>query len=480
MHWLCLHFPDLPLEIFTFEEQEDGQVSPRAIVTGSSRHQWIFTCNDAARALGIVPGMGLGAAHALSDIEIFERNSQAESAALERLAVWSGQFTSMIHIAPPASLLLEVGGSLALFGGLEALCTKIATGVAGLDYCISLASAPTPLAASWLAKSGKSVHVFGEEQLSAELADLDLSLLESGSKPLASLRGMGVHQIGQLQRLPRDGLARRINPYILQQLDQALGRRADPRSYFELPPRFISRVELPYEVIKTEALLFVARRQLLELIGFLRAHVSGVQRLEWQFIHRDGEASNLSVGLQSPRSELNHLLMLLRERLENFTLPAPVEVLVLEVEDILQVNELNQDLFYPEKINQGDGSTLIERLRARLGADAITGVCLVAEHRPEYAWRTCMPGELGPQMDVNNRPLWLIPHPVPLETVDGKPHLHGHLKFASQVERIEAGWWDGHDVERDYFIASNVYGSHYWIFRDLGSRQRWFLHGVFE
>ena len=207
MHWLCLHFPDLPLEIFTFEEQGDGQVSPRAIVTGSSRHQWIFNCNDAARALGIVPGMGLGAAHALSDIEIFERNSQAESAALERLAVWSGQFTSMIHIAPPASLLLEVGGSLALFGGLEALCTKIAAGVAALDYCISLASAPTPLAASWLAKSGKSVHVFGEEQLSAELADLDLSLLESGSKPLASLRGMGVHQIGQLQRLPRDGLA---------------------------------------------------------------------------------------------------------------------------------------------------------------------------------------------------------------------------------------------------------------------------------
>jgi protein ImuB len=486
MHWLCLHFPDLPLEVFTFEDRPfedrtlEDRIRPRAITTGTSRAQWILSCNSAARVLGIVPGMRLGAAHALADIEVFPRKPEAELAALERLGVWSAQFTSMIHIAPPANLLLEIGASLTLFGGIEALCAKIKAGIAKLDYRASLASAPTPLAAEWLAISGKSVHIFDKQKLPGALAGLDLALLEPGKKALASLHGMGLHQVGELQRLPRDGLARRISPKILALLDQALGHRADPRSFFELPAKFVSRVELPYEVANTEALLFVARRQLLELIGFLRARVSGVQRLEWQLIHSDVKASNLSVGLLSPSSDLNHLLMLLREQLQNFSLPAPVEVLVLEVEDILLTSGSTQDLFYPDKGNEGDGAVLVERLRARLGADAITGVCLVAEHRPEYAWRTCTPGELGPQLDVNRRPLWLLPHPVPLEIVDGKPYLHGRLKMASQAERIEAGWWDGNDVERDYFIASNTHGSHYWIFRDLSNLERWFLHGVFE
>jgi protein ImuB len=46
-------------------------------------------------------------------------------------------------------------------------------------------------------------------------------------------------------------------------------------------------------------------------------------------------------------------------------------------------------------------------------------------------------------------------------------------------ERIESGWWDDDNVRRDYFIARSPQGARLWIYRELGSGRRWFLHGVF-
>lgn len=475
MLWLCLHFPHLALEVFSPETD-----NPYAVSSGSERERWIYVCNTAAKALGVLPGMQLGAAHALADISILERDESMEIAALERLAAWSGQYTSIISVVPPASLLLEIAGSLHLFGGIEALCNEIRAGVAALEHQLRMASAPTPLASIWLAHTGREVHVRQRSSLAGQLANLPVAVTEPGVKALRSLTGMGVKKIGDLQRLPRDGFARRIAPELLCKLDQALGRQPDPRPHFELPPRFVSRIELPYAAQSTEALLFIGRRQLLELIGFLRARISGAQCLEWQLFHRTHKPSRLSVGLVTPSSELEHLLSLFRERLETLSLPEPVEALLLEVEDILQLSDRGRDLFAPRKTVDGEGISFIERLRARLGKEAITGLCLVSDHRPEHAWRACSPGNRSPEISFARRPLWLMKCPMRLDIVNSRPYLEGPLLLARQRERIEAGWWDGADVARDYFIARNPHGSQFWVYRELRKPGDWFLHGVFE
>ena len=46
-------------------------------------------------------------------------------------------------------------------------------------------------------------------------------------------------------------------------------------------------------------------------------------------------------------------------------------------------------------------------------------------------------------------------------------------------ERIESGWWDGGDVQRDYYIARRADGARLWIYRECGGARRWFLHGIF-
>jgi len=76
--------------------------------------------------------------------------------------------------------------------------------------------------------------------------------------------------------------------------------------------------------------------------------------------------------------------------------------------------------------------------------------------------------------------LWLLPVPRKLQTRQGQPQLQGRLQLQSGCERIESGWWDGQDLARDYYIATNPAGSSYWIYRELTGERDWYLQGVFE
>jgi protein ImuB len=63
--------------------------------------------------------------------------------------------------------------------------------------------------------------------------------------------------------------------------------------------------------------------------------------------------------------------------------------------------------------------------------------------------------------------------------MQGQPWLQGELCLRAGPERIESGWWDGQDITRDYFVAENLKGSRFWIFRERREKDSWFLHGIF-
>jgi protein ImuB len=81
-------------------------------------------------------------------------------------------------------------------------------------------------------------------------------------------------------------------------------------------------------------------------------------------------------------------------------------------------------------------------------------------------------------MAVRSRPVWLLTAPELLGMVAGRPAWHGVLSLLCGPERIESGWWDGGDVRRDYYRASNPRGAMLWVYQDLRS-QAWYLQGVF-
>ena len=423
--------------------------------------------------------MPVAAARALlQDLIVYPRDYAAEHKALQHLAAWAYQFSSQVSLYPPFALLLEVRGSLTLFGGYAALLERIREGLESLGYGTQIAGAPTPLAAYSLACCNHEQHVTDKSRLADVLASLPLSVLDWDQVLLDRLQGMGVRRLADLLRLPRDGLARRLGADSLLYLDRLLGRCADPQTLYKPPDRFRHRLQLPAEVEQAGALLFALQRLVLELCGWLQGQGAAVQELDIRLWHREQRQTRLKIGVHQKSRDAQQLIALLRERLERLQLAQAVIEIELRADRLLTLDAQSLDLF-GENLEQGQVD-LLDRLRARLGDAAVNGLSTVAEHRPEYAWSYSEPGHSEQLVNGRQRPLWLLPVPRQLKTQDNWPCLQGRLELQHSRERIESGWWDEQDILRDYFIARSSSGSRYWIYRELTGERRWFLQGIFE
>jgi len=542
MLWACLLLPSLPLDIFARAQSPADAAKPFAVATGG-RTPRIVCANTGARGAGIRAGQLVSASLALApDLVLHERDPHAEAAALAAVATWATQFTPAVALAPPDAVLAEIGGSLRLFGGMPPLTARLSRGVHDLGYAAQVALAPTPAAALLLARagidgtasqrrfSGKSpenagaawrdgaipdLAGFGKTGTVPEvLAPLPLALLDADPDVVATLAAAGVTTFGQACALPRAALARRVGADFVALLDRVRGRVPDPRPPFVPPPRYTGKIDLPAPVESAEALGFAVNRLVHELAGWLVGRGLGVVEMSLALAHeryvgvKTGvRATTVGFALAAPAREPAHLVAVLRERLARVALPAPVEAVTLASKATAPLAGRNLGLL------PGDDAAatvpLLDRLRARLGEDAVTLVAPHAEHRPERAWRNVptdaaepvsagraspLPPDAGPKPDPRRaprpdprqsyplaaapRPVWLLPEPEPL----------GHLLEAQPwvlrdgPERIESGWWDGADVRRDYFVAENPRGETVWIYRDHRygiDDGEWFLQGIF-
>lgn len=492
MLWLALHFPQLPLEVF----QRASALPGINVVSSGGSQPRVLIASAAAIQHGIHPGMSFSAAYALApELNVLERNERLETQTLESLALWAEQFTPTIAIAHPQtsntktplpadSLLLEIGGCLKLFGGLEALTQKVIEQISALGFDTVCAVAPTPSGALLLARSGLELHLTTLAQLREQLIRLPIENLDAPAATLTTLSRLGVRTVGECLQLPRDGLARRFDQTLLDDLDRALGHLPDPRAPFIPPPRFASRLVPPVPIPDVEALLFGVKRLINECTGFLTGRQAGATRLLLKLEHEDYPITQVRIELSMPTRDAAHLTVLARERLSRITLPQAVEAFSLELEESMQLAPSNFSFFTPREATTENRIALVERLRARLGSEAVHGLALVPAHRPELAFKETEPGTQNVTAPHAPRPLWLLPTPRPLLKDDHGPRLDGPLKLLSGPERIESGWWDDGDVQRDYFVAANPEGARFWIYRDYDpaasmAQAQWFLHGVF-
>jgi len=279
----------------------------------------------------------------------------------------------------------------------------------------------------------------------------------------------------------------------VQDLDIALARQPAPRRAFVPRERFRERCDFESE-IETAAYLEKALEPLVERCAqFLRERQAGVQALRLKLRHRAGPATCVHLGLASITSERRRLADVLIQKLERLELPSPVRSMELKSGSLQPLSAASLDAFAGLAGNGGRDTApqLVERLRARLGEDAVYGVVSIAEHRPEAAWRRVHELRLASVLHAGARmtglgadqvadqgmprPVWLLGTPLPLS----EPGL-----LEQGPERIESGWWDGKGVARDYYVARQRGGAHQahgaklWVFQERRSK-RWYLHGVF-
>ena len=450
----------------------------------------VACANEAARAAGIRAGQAVAAAKALAgELRVVDRDPRSERETLERLAAWAGQFTPMACLEAQG-IVLEVETSLRLFDGHAKITAAIQRGIRDLGFHATLGVAPTPLAARLFARAesqGRAVRACLQiEDLRDRVSELPLFLLDWPEKALARLTDLGVLRLKDILDLPAEGIARRFGPEIVVSLGQLMGRLADPRVPYSPPPRFRSRLELPAEAEGVEALLFPLRRMLAELEGYARGRGAGVQHLTLWLEHGRKQRTRLPLDFASPEREADFILSIAREKLGRLTLPAATVALDLRAEALLAYAPRTAAWLPGAAEQKVDAGRLVERLAARLGGDRVFGIAIANDHRPEKDWgktgvRDHFSSEKWSLTPVSRgpRPAWLLQRPHRLVVESGHPVLQGALELAAGPERIEAGWWDGEEVRRDYYVAANERGERFWIFREHRDLSAWYLHGVF-
>lgn len=518
---------------------------------------------DALHA-GVQAGHSRSYALALApELELLAADPARETQSFESIALALLMYTPKVSLADAHTLLLEVGSGLRLFGGLRALLSRVSATVAEFGYTARIACAPTAWGAWLLAQArcvqqGHRWHVVKETSLERVLDGLSVSLLPVTQAHRDALSHIGCATLADLRQLPRSGVVRRFGNGILDLLAQMYGTRPDPRESFRAPASFHAQLELPSRVDNADALLFAARRLIVQLAGWLSAHHAALSGytllLEHELASRHApKTSSLKVAWAIPSRDAEHLIWLLREKLNQTVLAAPVIELKLVADQISEYAG-QADTLFPMPESDGDSiARLLERLSARLGPENVLQMSVQDDHRPERAMRVeayqaqafsskkrspaksrpktkadktwltdelrhaaakdghedgevatqatqrpsttndaksihtfaSQAGNAQASLDLPDsalpsqpRPLWMLDKPLRLMMREQRPIYRRPLKMLTRTERIEAGWWDGDRVERDYYVAADDRGHMFWVYRERLSGE-WYLQGLF-
>ena len=417
------------------------------------------------------------------------------------LATWCLQFTPRVAVIEPLSespaVVMEVEASTRLFGGKRRLVERVRE--ESIDLGVrQLSWAPTSLAAVVIARAGKS-NGFAKpiDQL---LDSLPLETLTCVAAHRATLARLGCQNLGDVRALPRGGLSRRFDAELLGALDQAYGLRPEAHTWIELPETFSAKLELMARVELAPALLFGARRLMLQMSGWLTARHSGVNAFTLRWCHdamrakSAGDGGEMTARTAQPTRDIEHLTRLLAEHLAQVELLAPVGDLELLAIDVHSLEEKSQTLF-PEPQQAGESLALVlERIAARFGPERVLRPVVMEDHRIEWMshWQPApepRPRKQNRSVDIP-QPTFVLPEPLKLATRGERPLYQGMLQLLAGPHRIEGGWWDRTTVDgeertrnvlRDYWVALSEHAGVLWVFqtRLANDETAWFLHGVF-
>lgn len=470
MLWACILLPQLALD--DVARRHDDPARPLALLSGPAQRRILQAVNPAARDLGLRAGQLLSAAQALAKgFECAEHDPARIEHCQQLLAAWGYRFSSQVSLHFPRTVLLEVQSGFNLFGPWERFEQRLRDELQGLGFSHRIVLAPNPMAARMLANVHDGLAVVDEAALHACIGQMPIDRVGLPREAAIAFARMGLRSVGQVLALPRDTLARRFAAGVLGHLDTLLGRRPLALECYVPPDRFDTRLELNFDVESHQALLFPLRRLIGDLAAFLAGRDGGVQRFNLHLEHAQQPDTVVPVGLLAAERDATLLFELARGRLEQIQVPSPVRNVRLVAEQLPSFVPTRRELFDSRAHQSQPWEQLRERLRARLGDEAVQGLSAQADHRPECAWQLVEHGQGYSQPLTTPRPGWLLREPKVLDDHAGQ--------LLGGPERIETGWWDGADVRRDYYRLQTPDGQCAWVYRPVGEGQQWWLQGWF-
>jgi protein ImuB len=496
---------------------------PVALSAREGPRELVVAATAAAERAGVRPGLSVAAARALaSSLRVLRDDPAGDARVQARLALRLLRFTPDVVLdshgeagtrgeaGASASFLLEVGRTAHHFkregiADEEAIAAAVRAFVLELGFTPRLGIAATPEAARTLARAstlrGDDAPAFApDDDPTPALAGLPWQALAPDRETADACAALGLKTIGDLLWLPRSGLAQRCGVPLVLKLERMLGERSEPLVRITPPEVFDEELELVDAVSDAASILYAAKRLFESAEAELerRDHALLAATVTLMPLGR-GAPTRIAIAPSEPTRSAALLLRLLEHRLERERLAAPVEQVRLTFARTAPLALAQDRLFEAARDRdfEQEAAALRDRLAIRLGETRVNGLELVADHRPEAAFRLRRHGEpesgstsaapppiVAPgarpfELHAAPRPVWVERDgrgwPLALRDADRL----SRLTIVRGPERIAAGWWDGRDAQRAYFEVETEEGARLWLFRDL-TDDLYYHHGTFN
>ena len=294
------------------------------------------------------------------------------------------------------------------------------------------------------------------------IASLPVEGLRLEAEAVTLLKRLGLKRIGQLSNLPRASLKRRFPSRkaaqaVLTRLDQALGTVREPLKLLTSPPYHMARLAFTEPLISNEGFEAVLKKLAHNLCAQLARALSGARIIALTAYRSDGSHTALRSGLAAPCRAPDHMLRLLRERIQEIDVGDGVDAITLAA---LAVEHLPAaQTFFAEKNDKPSATALIDRLSNRLTAARVYHAVPHASHIPERAeiYRPAMRSDSARTSSRSARtapprPPLLLERPEPIEVLaevpEGPPVRFTWRRVTHRIrrwqgpERIAPEWWN--------------------------------------
>jgi protein ImuB len=475
---------------------------PLVLVGQTGRRRDVVAANAAALKVGLRVGMPATKAQALvKELVIHHADPDADSEALERLAVWALRYSPIVGIEDPDGLVIDATGAAHLHGGEDEMLADMIARLEAVGITARAAMADTRGAAHASARfSARPSLVVPERESAERIKPLPIAALRLAANMVDDLRRLGFERIADLLATPRAPLTLRFGPVLGRRMDQATGRTGEPIEPVRTPEIVEAQQIFAEPIAAAETIARYVAKLTLKLCEELELRGLGARRIDLLFGLVDNRVQAIRVGTAQPVRDVKRLTRLLCDKIEKVDPGFGIEIMRLAAtatEPFATRQMISSLVDEPE----ADVSGLIDILSNRVGENRLYRWAPVPSDVPERSvqrvaasapasgdgWPTHWP-----------RPSRLLAPPEAIETVALLPD-HPPVSFtwrgsrrrvrrADGPERVFGEWWK-RDAEliaiRDYFQVEDDAGERFWIFRAgdgenaaTGSH-KWFLHGIF-
>jgi protein ImuB len=298
MPFACIYVPNFPVAA-VLRAAPELRARAAAVLEGKPPLEKVFTVNEKASCMGIVPGMTKAQAELCPELALRSRSPLQESAAHAALLDCAQSFSPCVEDAALDTAILDLSGMESLLGPPPKIARAVFCCAANLGIEGNVAAAANPDAAVLAARGFSGVTVIPSGKEAEQLGSLPIEVLfadrrggkEPGSKEkgsekkkeadrlLETLDRWGVRNLRALAALPEVALSERLGQEGLRLQQLAQGAASRTLVPVEVPLVFEEAVELEHAVVLLEPLAFLLNRLLDQICARLASRALATQEL---------------------------------------------------------------------------------------------------------------------------------------------------------------------------------------------------------